>query len=1022
MLQSPKTKDTLCLVIEKINRGGVKMLLVRSTLKISNSTALQFRINIYKNSHLLWGESVLPGTDIAIPAQFCHKTDARMYFQPIMSSSSKPSASTFSSTNGIPEVEVPFPEIPGLKKIQSTSSSALSKPEAEGIASMLDIEQLGENIEKCPGNAFEWRRKLRQKKDSVDTLTYSQWVDFTREAVGSNMGATRTPAFNCNFHVLTNGVPRSHHGENSGPCLLRQITISPPVSVKNLLACEIEVKLYNSEKTSGSDEYPNLFTLKPGEIWPVMNIHAINSLYFSMRLLSLNSNLRENVWSEPVTIKGCNAKNYQDTTSLVSNISFENGSNLGVQMDVVDHSGSRVIHLFVPFWIVTSSSADLIYQHDTRYASQRNINGSDNLCADQLFDRSQLLRKSDLVSETGMSTPIEQFKPRGIGRSRGRDGVIIGPEMPLRGLKDAALFDVQMKPRHMGSVILPRARSPLYNGDKMFEAMDVQGNMVPTTSLSSLLEEEIRSPGHNIPYHITHCGYTDVDRATSTLRLRTKGAPWSKPFSLGAASSPTVVELTVPQKSIGSEDYDNDDLSNGGSGWFGLNRSMYRNSQLYYFGIQSTIADPPFERTKVVVVVDRFVVVNSVGQSIDVRQKSSDNVTTIHSREEVPIHWQSGSKSLQIRLSRYGWGWSGKFSVEAEGEVPLRMRNERDNTIFFVMCHVIKQGPRVCIVLRGGEGVAPYRIENHTLESFRFRQGKFSTFSNLLPYHGCMYAWDEPQEPQLLTLDVSRSVNNGRSTDWRQIGIFAFDRLQSYDTEGYLVIRVQAQGPIRVLQIHDKRNILTSLKDSMTISSDSRRFKKFPVFPLASIHRPQHQHVHTKFILKLHSIGVSIIDSTPQELIYFSMKNISLQDSISSGTESFKLEVGRIQIDSQLWSTPYPAMFYPLKRVDQVIQDRCDLLPPSTSTAANVNTDQLPDQRNGTLNLPFSSVSSSPFLLVEFQRNFSHRGCIEFFPNIVLKVAPFDLNVEGTIITSIISFVTDVLSKIDNKAPEKVTH
>jgi len=73
-----------------------------------------------------------------------------------------------------------------------------------------------------------------------------------------------------------------------------------------------------------------------------------------------------------------------------------------------------------------------------------------------------------------------------------------------------------------------------------------------------------------------------------------------------------------------------------------------------------------------------------------------------------------GQRTLQVRLGRYGWGWSGHFPVQSEGEVPLRMRNEYDNTVYFLLCHIVKQGPRVFIILKGGDTVAPYRIENHT--------------------------------------------------------------------------------------------------------------------------------------------------------------------------------------------------------------------------------------------------------------------------------------------------------------------
>jgi len=83
-------------------------------------------------------------------------------------------------------------------------------------------------------------------------------------------------------------------------------------------------------------------------------------------------------------------------------------------------------------------------------------------------------------------------------------------------------------------------------------------------------------------------------------------------------------------------------------------------------------------------------------------------------QEELPIYWRSGVKALQIRLGRYGWAWSGQFTLQSESQVTLRMRNEYDNTVYFIQCDVVKRGPRVIVILRGGDGVAPYRIENHT--------------------------------------------------------------------------------------------------------------------------------------------------------------------------------------------------------------------------------------------------------------------------------------------------------------------
>ena len=213
--------------------------------------------------------------------------------------------------------------------------------------------------------------------------------------------------------------------------------------------------------------------------------------------------------------------------------------------------------------------------------------------------------------------------PRGIGKTRGVDGFIIGPEIPIRGFKDILLLDKQFPSNRPNAL------------DNETEAM---------VSPSSLRDAERGSgANHRFPYRLVHCGYSDTERGTATLKLKTDSSPWSKPFSLITPAPTQVVELNVPNKKSGSSG--EKELS--WSHWLNWSGKK-RNSLRYCFGIQSTMAEPPFERTKVVVVVDRFVVINSVGQSVEVRQDGSENITTINSREEMPVYWRPGRQSLQV--------------------------------------------------------------------------------------------------------------------------------------------------------------------------------------------------------------------------------------------------------------------------------------------------------------------------------------------------------------------------------------
>ena len=57
-----------------------------------------------------------------------------------------------------------------------------------------------------------------------------------------------------------------------------------------------------------------------------------------------------------------------------------------------------------------------------------------------------------------------------------------------------------------------------------------------------------------------------------------------------------------------------------------------------------------------------------------------------------------------------------------------------------------------------------------------------------------------------------------------------------------------------------------------------------------------------KFLLRLNSLGISLIDNTPQELLYISMNLISLQVTQSSESQIVNFQLGRFQIDNQVYS------------------------------------------------------------------------------------------------------------------------
>jgi len=88
--------------------------------------------------------------------------------------------------------------------------------------------------------------------------------------------------------------------------------------------------------------------------------------------------------------------------------------------------------------------------------------------------------------------------------------------------------------------------------------------------------------------------------------------------------------LSIEIKSYKESDNKNNNSLSSSYGFFQSNLLGSKYNHSYSFGVLSTRAEFPFQRTKIVMVVDQYVVVNSVGQSIEIRQFNSEDITIIN--------------------------------------------------------------------------------------------------------------------------------------------------------------------------------------------------------------------------------------------------------------------------------------------------------------------------------------------------------------------------------------------------------
>ena len=60
----------------------------------------------------------------------------------------------------------------------------------------------------------------------------------------------------------------------------------------------------------------------------------------------------------------------------------------------------------------------------------------------------------------------------------------------------------------------------------------------------------------------------------------------------------------------------------------------------------------------------------------------------------------------------------------------------------------------------------------------------------------------------------------------------------------------------------------------------------------------------------LFGIGLSVVDEMPEEILYFSLSSLSFAYVTSEAQESVELKIGRLQMDNQIYNTPFPIVVY----------------------------------------------------------------------------------------------------------------
>ena len=378
-------------------------------------------------------------------------------------------------------------------------------------------------------------------------------------------------------------------------------------------------------------------------------------------------------------------------------------------------------------------------------------------------------------------------------------------------------------------------------------------------------------------------------------------APWSEPIPLRASDN-RHFDVTAPPPPREFKNFLAD-----------------QNRTLEPYALRSRVISAPEKfggelGTKIVHVVCRYAIVNELGREIEIIAEHSQG-TPILVRADgrpKPFHFDD-SGPIQFRPREFGWVWSGRFFVRKDRrEVTIRIRHKLKRQVIIVNAEIhAKQTNGTCMIVLRAASHPPFRFENNTMYPLSFLQANLATNENdivynrevassetiLLPYHHEDFAWDEPEHTRKsVQFEVADFGNRVKQA---MLGRFNLDRIApgtelKMDSPVFIG-QVLADGPTRVLRISEAS--MPRLQGHGI--SNEANFRN----------RGEGNHVTFFVSIRLtHGLGVSVVDWSPQELLFLRLEEINVTQRVDQAKQKIDASIGRISIDNQLWISPYPVL------------------------------------------------------------------------------------------------------------------
>ncbi|XP_022149965.1 uncharacterized protein LOC111018256 isoform X3 [Momordica charantia] len=418
----------------------------------------------------------------------------------------------------------------------------------------------------------------------------------------------------------------------------------------------------------------------------------------------------------------------------------------------------------------------------------------------------------------------------------------------------------------------------------------------------------------------------------------------------------------------------------------------------------SAISGSFSEMTSIIMFQPRYVISNACSKDLFYKQKGTDCIIPLAVGEHFHLQWTDTTRELlvSVRYNEPGSQWSGSFIPDQLGDTQVKMRNyitgssnilriEVQNVDVPIDNKIVgngrgNSGTNLILLSDDDTGYIPYRIDNFSKERLRIYQQRCENFETIVyPYTSYPYSWDEPCYPRRLTVEVPGE---------RILGSYALDDVQDFvpvslplttgKNERTLHLSVHAEGATKVLSIVDSTYHIPNVVNFGEKKKHVQKQEKFTDYK-------------EKFSVFISYIGISLINSRSEEMVYACAKNITIDLLQSLDQQKLSVKLLSLQIDNQFRNSPYPVIL----SFDQ--EYRSNPMGSMNKDIGAVTRSERVLQADGSLEPVFYFYASKWRKMDSLLVSFEH---------ICLRISDFRLEIEQQVMLNLFEFVKNVSSNL----------